>query len=232
MSFNREEKMLLNDRTTEGAAIKKSNRYVLSAGLAVCLAGALSLGSAAVASAAPVSGSHRGGGGSPGWSTEWGSRFGHGRGALLGTVVTAPGTTEPTTFTMDVTSPGSSTTTLVTVGVSTTATINEPGTSSPSLSAVVSGDQVEISGTQDGTNMVNATSVRLVPANTVLSTTTTALTATAMPVFPPRRGDKLMWARPAGGPKGSWPPRGALRSGDNFATGVKCRQRKKTIRET
>jgi len=51
------------------------------------------------------------------------------------------------------------TTTLVTVNVATTTTLNEPGVSSPSLGAILAGDQVQVSGTQAGTNTVNATSV-------------------------------------------------------------------------
>jgi hypothetical protein len=65
---------------------------------------------------------------------------------------------------MDVTGAGS-TTTLVTVNVATTTTLNEPGTTSPSLAGILAGDQVQVFGTQDGTNTVNATSVTVVPAN-------------------------------------------------------------------
>jgi hypothetical protein len=79
-------------------------------------------------------------------------------------VVTTPAATAPTTFTMDVTGAGS-TTTLVTVNVATTTTVNEPGASSPSLAGILAGDQVQVSGTQDGTNTLNATSVTAVPAN-------------------------------------------------------------------
>jgi hypothetical protein len=39
------------------------------------------------------------------------------------------------------------------------------GVNSPSLSGILAGDQVQVSGTQDGTNTVNAASVATVPAN-------------------------------------------------------------------
>lgn len=47
--------------------------------------------------------------------------------------------TAPTFFTMNVTGAGG-TTTLVTVNMATTTTLNAPGTSSPSLSAILAGD--------------------------------------------------------------------------------------------
>ena len=81
-----------------------------------------------------------------------------------GTVVTAPGATAPTTFTMNVAGTGS-TATLVTVDVSTTTTLSEPGTSSAPLGTILAGDQVQVAGTQGGTGTVGATSVKLVPVS-------------------------------------------------------------------
>jgi hypothetical protein len=78
-----------------------------------------------------------------------------------GTVVTAPEPTAPTGFTMNLAGTGG--TTLVTVEVTTTTTVNGPGTGSASLSDILAGDQVQVTGAQDGTGMVNATSVAISP---------------------------------------------------------------------
>jgi len=84
----------------------------------------------------------------------------------MGTVVTAPGATAPTTFTMNVTGAGS-TTILYTVKVSTATTLYEAGTGSPSpsLSGILAGDEVWVYGAQDGAHTVDATSVRVLPAD-------------------------------------------------------------------
>ena len=148
------------------ASVPRNSRPVLRVGLAACLAVAVSLGGGAIASASPAP-SHDGRGGAPGGGGFFGGAGPYsrqGRGAIVGTVATAPGATAPTTFTMNVAGTGS-TTTLVTVDVSTTTTLSEPGTSSPSLSGILAADQVEVWGTQGGTNTVGATSVTVVPVS-------------------------------------------------------------------
>lgn len=132
--------------------------------MTACLVGALSLGSATSATAAPLprkmtsphTDARRGG---PAW----------GRGRLspryrpvVGRVVTAPGTTAPTTFTMNVVGQRG-TTTLVTVDVSTTTKLGEPGFSAPALANIMAGDLVGVMGTQAGTNTLAATSVWVLP---------------------------------------------------------------------
>ena len=77
-----------------------------------------------------------------------------------GSVVTAPGPTAPTSFSMDVSGTGG-TTTLVTVDIATTTTLRQPGYSSAALANIVAGDQVSVSGTQAGTATLGATSVTL-----------------------------------------------------------------------
>ena len=76
------------------------------------------------------------------------------------------------TFTITTTNPAAT----VTVNLSATTTYTEPGFSPPSLTDIMVGDRVLVSGNQDGTNTVNATSVYLPPAmeaGTVASTTPT-----------------------------------------------------------
>jgi hypothetical protein len=79
-----------------------------------------------------------------------------------GTVATAPEPTAPTGFTINEAGTGSSTS-LVTVEVATTTTLGGPSGGSVSLSDILAGDHVQVTGTQDGTGMVNATSVTLAP---------------------------------------------------------------------
>jgi hypothetical protein len=79
---------------------------------------------------------------------------------ISGTVVSVPGSTAPTNFTISVSGTGG--TTMVTVDVVTTA-LNEPGVSAPALGNILAGDQVQVTGAQDGTGMVNATSVTISP---------------------------------------------------------------------
>jgi hypothetical protein len=52
----------------------------------------------------------------------------------------------------------------VTVNLSSNPTYREPGFSTPSVTNIMAGDRVSVSGTQDGTNIVSATSVYLPPA--------------------------------------------------------------------
>ncbi len=145
----------------ENSFFRGPARVVLSAGTVACLVGALSLVSATSASAVPLPANHYGGPGAPAWRAGSGGRyFGHGYGPVVGTVVTAPASSAPTTFTMNVAGTAG-TTTLVTVDVSTTTTLAQPGFSSPALAYILAGDQVEVSGTQAGTNTLGATSVRL-----------------------------------------------------------------------
>ena len=146
---------------SENGFYRRPARVVVTAGTAAFLVGAVSLVSATSASAAPAPANHYGAPGAPAWGTGSGGRhFGHGYGPVVGTVVTAPATSTPTTFTMNVASTGS-TTTLVTVDVPTTTTLSEPGFSSPALANIAAGDQVSVTGTQGGTNTLDATSVRL-----------------------------------------------------------------------
>ena len=87
------------------------------------------------------------------------------------TVLTAPGGFAPTSFVIDVAGTGG-TATLVTVDVATTTTVNGAGATSTSLAGILSGDQVQVSGAQDGLGMVDATSVTL-STGTAPSPTTT-----------------------------------------------------------
>jgi hypothetical protein len=80
----------------------------------------------------------------------------------FGTVATAPASSTATTFT--ITTAGRTSTTL-TINVSSTTTYRDPGVSSPSLVDVVAAGHVLVIGAQDGTNMVNATSVFILPAS-------------------------------------------------------------------
>ena len=117
----------------ETSVPRRSAHFVLRAGLAACVAGAVSLASAATAGATPTPNSHQGTIGATGWagSSGWGGSYPrHGHGAIVGTVATAPAGTAPTTFTMNVAGTGS-TTTLVTVNVSTTTTLYGPGPARP-----------------------------------------------------------------------------------------------------
>jgi hypothetical protein len=52
------------------------------------------------------------------------------------------------------------------VDVSTSTTLDEPGTSAPSLGNIAAEATVKVSGTQGGTATINASSVRLEPATT------------------------------------------------------------------
>jgi hypothetical protein len=145
----------------QSSTYKGPARVLLSAGMAACLVGALSLGSAPSATAAPLSASENGSHAGPGWGGPgWGG--GHFGRPVVGTVVAPPGANAPTTFTMNVTGPGR-TTTLVTLDVTTTTKLDEPGYNSPALANIMAGDQVSVTGTQAGTNTLDATLVRLLP---------------------------------------------------------------------
>jgi hypothetical protein len=75
------------------------------------------------------------------------------------------GTVASTTpFTITTADPGAHASATVTVNLSSTITYREPGFSSPGLGNIMVGDRVWVSGTQDGTDMVNATSIILPPA--------------------------------------------------------------------
>ena len=140
--------------------LRKSARYALRAGLGTCVVGALSFAGTATAMAAPPPNTHPGSHG-PGWRVSFwpsGPQARHGREVMVGTIANAPGAAAPTSFTMNVATTGGSTT-LVTVNLSTTTALDEPGVSSPSLSDIVTGDQVQVSGTRDASGMVDATSV-------------------------------------------------------------------------
>ena len=171
----------------------------------------------------------------PGWG---GSHFRHRYGSVTGTVATLPGTTLPTTFTITVSTPtrralplrttlstltpaltGTATTETVTVDVSATTTVHEPGVASPSWSDLALGDRVVVVGTQAGTGTVGAVSV-VVPlaleSGTVASlpgatlpttfTITTGraptVTTVTVDVRPPRMC--LSWGRPRS-PCQTWP---------------------------
>ncbi len=83
-------------------------------------------------------------------------------------------------FTINTTNP----TATVIVNLSGSTTYREPGFSPPSLTDLMAGDRVVVSGAQDGTDMVDATSVYLPPAiqaGTVASTSPTFTITTGDP---------------------------------------------------
>jgi hypothetical protein len=166
------------------STIKKPVHIVISAAAAACLAGALSLGTAASASASPRDAranvkrvdSH---GGFRGWDHQ---HSGNGYIVERGTVSAAPGSTAPTTFTLNVKGPNNNTTTTVTVDASASTKLTEPGFSSAALANIVAGDRVLVVGTQAGANTVDATSVVL-PAARAFGTVATAPGASAPTTF-------------------------------------------------
>jgi hypothetical protein len=175
--------------------IGKAARLMLYAGLTTGLAGALALGSAASAGAAPVVPGHQSGGQPGGGAPWWGaSHFRHGySGTVTGTVLSAPAATTvgPTVLTSTASTlpavtasftitPAGWRNTPVTVYVLANTRFREPGESVPGLGNILVGDQVTVRGMHAGTDMIEALSVEL----PLVLQTGTVLTNTATTVSP------------------------------------------------
>ena len=92
-----------------------------------------------------------------------------------GTVAIAPATSTATSFTITTGDPSVT----VTVNLSSNPTYREPGFSTPSVTNIMAGDRVSVSGTQDGTNTVTATYVDLPRAMDFGTVATAPASATA-----------------------------------------------------
>lgn len=164
---------------TKQSSSKKPARYFASAAVALGLASVVALGSAATASAAPKAQANVKDHGAPvrdHWQPQQHFVVEH------GTVTTAPASSAPTTLKLSVKG-AKGTTSTVTVDLSTSTKLREPGFSSATLANIVAGDQVDVVGTQSSTSAatVDATFVTLPEAHAsgaVASTTSSSLTVT------------------------------------------------------
>jgi hypothetical protein len=134
----------------------------LAVGLAAGLAWATPIGGLATANAAPLHAVDQARGGGGFGRVGSGHFRGHGTVSVTGTVASAPSTVlTATSFTI---TPLSDSTT-VTIDVSSSTAYTEPDVSSPTVSNVLVGDEVVVTGTRTGTGTIDARSVRIPAAN-------------------------------------------------------------------